>query len=742
MASNTSITITKDNLKALPTLIGSSNYPIWANHMQAFLTHKKLWDTVHRHPGNNHNTRAGELLSKTAHILMQKIGNRIYNGIVTPKGMINGHEIWSKIKQVYGTSTAHNITQALTRWQNLRFDGNLTSFIEQVESCLEQFDSISHVQGEGAICGAIIANLSAKRGGMTDSLIMNDLLMGNSELLIKKLKDLANHDDFTHKNPHAEQSVTALNNHARTRPPTCKNGAHNPNAAHPESKCWAVHPEQRPVRQPNTRRPANESGPSSNLTTRISEPSSEYEKPLFANYTVVQALSTQAVDLKPVIDTGASHHMFNDIKFFLDSSPCHIAISTGRGYDNLSAEQIGTAAVIQDSGKVVLLKEALFVPGLTRNLISLGKLMVDSVLIEKVKGTHVVNIDDGIWFTCNMTSGVLKINLHIGPVTASFAAISMATHSAPTTPFQTWHNQLGHAGIACIRSAIPGEKMEVIGSCDPCMKGKLSRLPFRGHSNPTSAPLQVIHGDIVGPITPSTNSGKRYFLTLVDQHTGYISVTLLNQKLEAMLAFLNFKTFFERQTGHFIKKLVTNGGGEFVNKALTSSLESFGIQHNISPPYTPQHNGIAERANKTIINMASNDYSAYKVIRLPDKSIIETKHAYFDKSVFPLMGALNPSVDYAPHSGLPEFNSTALFPFQEEESISIQEEEPLFEQEEDRMILDDDEEQGREVTPIGENEEEDASPNSDTPAPRQQLIIHGPRHPTLVDSSINPGNIL
>jgi transposase InsO family protein len=136
------------------------------------------------------------------------------------------------------------------------------------------------------------------------------------------------------------------------------------------------------------------------------------------------------------------------------------------------------------------------------------------------------------------------------------------------------------------------------------MKGKLSRLPFRGHFDPTSAPLQVVHGDIVGPITPSMNSGKRYFLTLIDQHTGYISVTLLNQKSDAMSAFLGFKTFFKKQTGHAIKKLVTDGGGEFVNKALTSLLKSFGIQHNVSPLYTLQHNGVSERANKTIINMA------------------------------------------------------------------------------------------------------------------------------------------
>jgi hypothetical protein len=91
-------------------------------------------------------------------------------------------------------------------------------------------------------------------------------------------------------------------------------------------------------------------------------------------------------------------------------------------------------------------------------------------------------------------------------------------------------------------------------------------------------------------------------------------------------------------------------------------------------------------------------------------------------------------VDYSPHSGLPDFNSASLFPFQEEESLLFQDEEPLFKKEEDRMNLDKDEEQGREVTPIAEDEEETPLHDSDAPAPRRQLIIHGPGHPTLVNS--------
>jgi hypothetical protein len=53
-----------------------------------------------------------------------------------------------------------------------------------------------------------------------------------------------------------------------------------------------------------------------------------------------------------------------------------------------------------------------------------------------------------------------------------------------------------------------------------------------------------------------------------------------------------------------MKKLVTDGRGEFCNRELGEILEASGVQHHVSPPYTPQHNGFAEQANRTIIEMA------------------------------------------------------------------------------------------------------------------------------------------
>jgi hypothetical protein len=93
------------------------------------------------------------------------------------------------------------------------------------------------------------------------------------------------------------------------------------------------------------------------------------------------------------------------------------------------------------------------------------------------------------------------------------------------------------------------------------MKGKVARVPYTGHFDVTHHPLEVVHADLVGPITPSTNSGARYFITLVDQHTGFISVTLLKRKSKATKAIIDFKEFYEKQTSAYMKKLVTDGGG-------------------------------------------------------------------------------------------------------------------------------------------------------------------------------------
>jgi transposase InsO family protein len=58
------------------------------------------------------------------------------------------------------------------------------------------------------------------------------------------------------------------------------------------------------------------------------------------------------------------------------------------------------------------------------------------------------------------------------------------------------------------------------------------------------------------------------------------------------------------QSGYKLKTWRTYGSGEYKSNEFTALLERECIVHDIVLPYTPQSNGVAERKNRTIMNMA------------------------------------------------------------------------------------------------------------------------------------------
>ena len=62
-------------------------------------------------------------------------------------------------------------------------------------------------------------------------------------------------------------------------------------------------------------------------------------------------------------------------------------------------------------------------------------------------------------------------------------------------------------------------------------------------------------------------------------------------------AFEKFKEF------RSIKSLRSNGGGECLNQEFLDYLRENGILSQWTPPYIPQHNGVTERRNRTLLDM-------------------------------------------------------------------------------------------------------------------------------------------
>ena len=119
------------------------------------------------------------------------------------------------------------------------------------------------------------------------------------------------------------------------------------------------------------------------------------------------------------------------------------------------------------------------------------------------------------------------------------------------------------------------------------------------------APLELIHSDLCEMNGVLTKGGKKYFMTLIDDCTRYCYIYLLKSKDEALHYFKIYKAEVENQLERKIKRVMSNHGGEYFSNNFTLFYEEHGIIHERTPPYSPQSNGVAERKNRTLIDLVN-----------------------------------------------------------------------------------------------------------------------------------------
>lgn len=141
-------------------------------------------------------------------------------------------------------------------------------------------------------------------------------------------------------------------------------------------------------------------------------------------------------------------------------------------------------------------------------------------------------------------------------------------------------------------------------SCIVCLVGKQHKEAIVKKSQwRASKKLQLVHADICDPITPSSNSDRRYILTFIDDYSRKLWIYFLNEKSEAFTTFKHYKSPIEKESGVPIYCLRTDRGGEFTSNEFNTFCKDNGISRQLTAAYTPQQNGIAKRKNRTIMNM-------------------------------------------------------------------------------------------------------------------------------------------
>jgi hypothetical protein len=81
-----------------------------------------------------------------------------------------------------------------------------------------------------------------------------------------------------------------------------------------------------------------------------------------------------------------------------------------------------------------------------------------------------------------------------------------------------------------------------------CVIEKQTRRQFGKSKYSTTRPLELIHTDICGPITPDSFSENEYFITFIDDYSRKCWVYFLEKKSEAFETFKKFKIMVEKTT--------------------------------------------------------------------------------------------------------------------------------------------------------------------------------------------------
>lgn len=317
------------------------------------------------------------------------------------------------------------------------------------------------------------------------------------------------------------------------------------------------------------------------------------------------------------LDSGCSNHMSGDLSLFCTMEEgFKREVSLG---NHMKMKVVGKGSVrLNLAGVCHVVQEVFYIPELKNNLLSIGQLQEKGLaLLIKNNECKIYHPSKGLILESRMTLNRMFILL---------SKTSSVANKSSECCFQTdiqeiahlWHCRYGHLSYTGLQTLASKNMVkglpnlgEIIASrktnavCIGCLKGKQHReIMPRKATWRAEARLELIHADICGPISPMSHGQKRYLICFIDDFSRKSWVYFIAYKSDAFSTFKQFKSRVERESGLFIKCLRTDRGGEFTSHEFTDCCRQEGIKRQLTTTYRPQQNGVAERKNRTVMNMA------------------------------------------------------------------------------------------------------------------------------------------
>ena len=337
------------------------------------------------------------------------------------------------------------------------------------------------------------------------------------------------------------------------------------------------------------------------------------------------ASNTNGMATEWYVDSGASFHYCRHREWFDDFTPIagkSVTLGDGakvplRGRGTIR----GRVPVSEDRAEHCTFTDVQYAPDLAVNLLSVAAMTAKGLKVSFHGRVCTISNAKGkaIGRAVQVTNRLYQMSLSRKAVGLITAATSKAESTANSKLIQLYHNRLGHPSYDSVRTifahrmgkdtdkvlrgrAIPAT--DPTEMCEACHLGKSHRTPLPQQSATRStAPLELVHMDVCGPFRVASSGGSRYWLLIVDDYSRHTFIRFLKQKSEAAGVFHQFKAYAElhfKKSGHVIKKIRVDLGGEFGSVAFRRSLAEQGITVQETSAHTSEQNGVVERKHRVV----------------------------------------------------------------------------------------------------------------------------------------------
>jgi hypothetical protein len=359
--------------------------------------------------------------------------------------------------------------------------------------------------------------------------------------------------------------------------------------------------------------------------------------------TALHSLSTNTNEW--ILDGGATDHYASNINMLHDvvtlSQPRYIITANGSSICNTK----GKVTINVDDHHQIILNDVLYVPDFHVNLISVHKIVSGGAIVTYTKdraniirNNHIelsVPKKENLYVLTSSTS-----TAHTSSSTSSTSSSSSTTsntstpvNSSPNKNIERIANEIyrlhlkhGHVNYKRLIKMIKNkcvnyDNIELMNKitneneilkqlkahlCEGCLKGKMTRSGMTGKIEYDVHDIMDLWVCDTMIILIPTMNGCIYIFLIMDVHSSKLFISLHRTKDEIASAFINIIKQQQTQTDKILKRVHSDNGTEVKNGKVKAFLDSQGTIFTTSTPYTPQHNALIERKNRTVIEMTKS----------------------------------------------------------------------------------------------------------------------------------------